>query len=75
MAFTAAVNRGHDPADIVAGVEQCRFSAETRYQPHPKTWLNADRWLDEEDGFDPVLRAAGLKPEDFLDRPLRGLLQ
>jgi hypothetical protein len=74
-AFTAAVKRGHSPADIVAGVEQCRFSPEVRYQPHPKTWLNADRWLDEEDGFDPVLRAVGLKPEDFLDLPPGGLLQ
>jgi hypothetical protein len=69
------VNRGHDPADIVAGVERCRFSPETRYQPHPTTWLRADRWLDDEDGFDPVLRAVGLTPEDFLDLPPGGRLQ
>jgi hypothetical protein len=27
------------------------------------------------DSFDPVLRAAGLRPEDFLDAPPGGLLQ
>jgi hypothetical protein len=51
------------------------FHADTQFQPHPTTWLRGDRWLDEVDSFDPVLRAAGLRPEDFLDAPPGGLLQ
>jgi hypothetical protein len=40
-----------------------RFSPEERYQPHPATWLNGERWLDEGSTGDPVLRAAGLLDE------------
>lgn len=46
------------------------FTTESRYVPHPATWLGAERWSDEvegTDGFDPVLRAAGLTPEDYAD--------
>ena len=74
-AFAAAVNRGNKPADIIAAVEVYPFNANPQYQPHPTTWLREGRWLDEVDSFDPVLRAAGLRPEDFLDAPPGGLLQ
>ena len=39
-----------------------------RFVPHPATWLNQQRWLDEIDATDPVLRAAGL---DENGNPLR----
>ena len=64
-AFNAAVNRGNSAEAIVAGLRGYRFHADTQFQPHPTTWLRGDRWLDEVDSFDPVLRAAGLDPEDF----------
>jgi hypothetical protein len=48
-AWAKATTRAH-PADIIAGM--VRFAEETagtepRFLPHPSTWLNADRWLDE----------------------------
>ena len=74
-AFNAAVNRGNSAEAIVQGLRGYTFHADTQFQPHPTTWLRGDRWLDEVDSFDPVLRAAGLRPEDFLDAPPGGLLQ
>ena len=74
-AFAAAVNRGNNPADIIAALAAYPFNANPQYQPHPTTWIREGRWLDEVDSFDPVLRAAGLRPEDFLDAPPGGLLQ
>jgi uncharacterized protein YdaU (DUF1376 family) len=53
-------------SQIAAGV----FTIETRFVPHPGTWLAEERWTDEiegADGFDPVLRAAGLTPKDYAD--------
>ena len=74
-AFVAAVNRGNSAEAIVAGLRGYTFHHDPQFQPHPTTWLRGDRWLDEVDSFDPVLRAAGLRPEDFLDAPPGGLLQ
>jgi len=79
-AFGAAIRKTTIGA-ILAALETAQFSADPRYQPHPATWLNGDRWLDESDPFDPVLRAAGLSPADFdtsdFDelRPAKALLQ
>jgi hypothetical protein len=73
-AFAAAVNRGNNPATINAALAAYPFHANQQYQPHPTTWLREGRFLDEIDTFDPVLRAAGLSPEDFRDHP-KGLLQ
>jgi hypothetical protein len=72
-AFAAAVNRGNKADDIITAVAAYPFSPNPQYQPHPTTWLREGRWLDEVDSFDPVLRAAGLSPEDF--RSPGGLLQ
>jgi hypothetical protein len=33
-----------------------------KYTPYPATWLNGQRWLDEIETGDPVLRAVGLDP-------------
>jgi hypothetical protein len=54
-------------SEILAGLDRYRFDENPRYRPLPATWLNGERWLqaDEADTFDPVLRAVGLKPEDF----------
>jgi uncharacterized protein YdaU (DUF1376 family) len=51
--------------ELLAAVQRCPWNADPRYIPHPTTWLNGERWLDEVDRFDPALRAAGFKPEDF----------
>lgn len=61
---------------ILAAIERTQWAPDPRYQPHPATWLNGQRWLDQTDTFDPVLRAVGLEPEDFDDPQLpMGLLQ
>ena len=74
-AFNAAVNRGNKPEAIVAGLRGYTFHHDTQFQPHPTTWLRGDRWLDRGGQLRPVLRATGLRPEDFLDAPKGGLLQ
>lgn len=66
------------PGEILAGLERYPFSENPKYQPLPATWLNGERWLTEgDDGFDPVLRAVGLTPEDFekTQSPAWSLLQ
>lgn len=52
---------------ILAGLAAYRFDPSPRFRPLPSTWLNGERWIVEDDGFDPVLRAAGLSQEDFRD--------
>lgn len=68
-AWAAAVRKA-PPDDILVGLDRYQFSETPRFQPLPATWLNGERWLSDsgDDGFDPVLRAVGLKPEDF-DQP------
>lgn len=49
-AFAKALTRA-SAGTILAGLQRFRSSvvgAEPRFIPHPATWLNADRWLDEE---------------------------
>lgn len=46
-AFAGAIRRGATLAEILAGLERHRFSDDPQYQPHPATWLNQNRWLDE----------------------------
>ena len=33
---------------ILAGVIRATFSREMRFVPHPATWLNQGRWMDED---------------------------
>jgi hypothetical protein len=63
-AFLAALKRGATPDDILDGLDRAQFQPDERYQPHPATWLNGERWRDERDPIDPVLRVFGLVPED-----------
>jgi hypothetical protein len=53
------------PSTIMAALSRATWDPNPRFIPHPATWLNREQWLDEVDDFDPVLRAAGLTPEDF----------
>ena len=53
------------PEQLLNGLSRAKWNADQRFIPHPATWLNGERWLDEVDTFDPVLRAAGLSPDDF----------
>jgi len=80
-AFALALKRTDAPT-ILAGLARAQphFNPETQYQPHPTTWLNQDRWLDEHDPVDPVLRALGITelPEydDIFTTPIpKGRLQ
>jgi hypothetical protein len=55
------------PSAIIAAVALQKFDHRERFIPHPATWLNQERWLDEQSNFDPVLRAAGLCEADYTD--------
>lgn len=58
-AFLAALKKA--PAmRILAALQKHSFNPQERFQPHPATWLNDERWLDEQPQQDPVLRAAGV---------------
>ena len=58
-AFQAALKKV-PTALIMQALSSQRFDPRERFQPHPATWLNGERWLDEANQGDPVLRAAGL---------------
>ena len=50
-----------DPADIIAGAErfaELRASEDPQYTAHPTTWLNGERWRDEEQQRRPRVRTA-----------------
>jgi hypothetical protein len=68
--------RKTDSGTILAAISRARFSLDPRFIPHPATWLNQERWLDEPAStIDPVLAAVGLKPEDLATHPEPELLQ
>lgn len=56
--------RTTDRAVILAALRCVVWPSNPRFIPHPAKWLNGERWLDEADPFDPVLRAVGLFPDD-----------
>lgn len=58
-AFATALKKTSLPVllDAVQGYE---FDPRERFKPHPATWLNGERWLDEQAIGDPVLCAAGV---------------
>lgn len=60
------------PAEILMGLRRYQFSPETKYQPHPATWLYQDRWIIEE-GSAPST-TGGPPPRATLDDTLRGIL-
>lgn len=47
-------------AVLLHAVSSQRFDHREQFRPHPSTWLNEERWLDESSRGDPVLQAAGL---------------
>lgn len=71
-AWATATKNGTDPAAITAAAEaysgQCaRNRTETRFIPHPATWLNGERWADQPEALAPsgLIEHDGLrlKPE------------
>lgn len=56
----ASATRKQPGQEIISAVSRAAFDARERFVPHPATWLNQERWLDEARDYDPVLRAAGL---------------
>lgn len=53
-AWAKAIKNGADPADIILGARRYatsprRTAADPQYTAHPATWLNAERWTDEDD--------------------------
>ncbi|MDE3023487.1 MAG: YdaU family protein [Pseudomonadota bacterium] len=74
-AWQAAIRKA-EPDAIIAAMLAQRFDPRERFQPHPTTWLNGERWLDQQQTGDPVLRAAGLlDPENFEPDPRWARLQ
>jgi hypothetical protein len=37
----------HEPQTIIDGLNNFVFSDDPKFIPHPSTWLNQQRWLDE----------------------------
>jgi hypothetical protein len=64
-AWSKAVKRT-DPDSIISAVIRQKFDDRERFIPHPSTWLNGERWLDEAKTGDPVLRAVGLNDDGTL---------
>lgn len=58
-AFASALSKV-SLTDLIATLRGYEFDPRERFQPHPATWLNGERWLDEASNHDPVLRAAGV---------------
>ncbi len=74
-AYRAAIRRYRVTCDeLLEAVRTYPFGHEERFIPHPTTWLNGERWRDERDTGDPVLRAAGLNDDGTLrhDQSLGG---
>lgn len=46
-AFSEAITKGVEPDAILEGLRRFRFSSDPQFWPHPSTWLNGERWLDE----------------------------
>ena len=46
-AWTTAIKKA-DPADIIAALKSYWFSDEKTFIAHPATWLNGERWLDQQ---------------------------
>ena len=75
-AWRQVLAAGAIPPEIMAGLARYSFRPDPKFIKHPASWLRAGCWKSEPGlGFDPVLRAAGLGPEDFDDAPLPRLLQ
>ena len=64
-AWAKAVKTAGTPDAIMAGLAQAVFSDDPKFIPHPATWLNAGRWMDEPD---PLVRARGPKISPEFDR-------
>lgn len=70
-AYVRALKRA-TAADILLGLRAYPFSQEPRFQPHPATWLNQDRWLREDPSAPPT--TGGPPPKPTLDDTLRGIM-
>ena len=82
-AWAKAIKNGADPQEVILGARRYstdprRAQADIKYTAHPATWLNAERWSDEDQPAQPVeatgtRRArqaieAGRQLQDMLDR-------
>ena len=52
-AYNAAINKGATHAEIMEGLLRYRFSVDMHFIPYPATWLNQERWLDEQEHIAP----------------------
>ena len=69
--------RKADPPTILAGLERAKLGwrdVEPQFIPHPATWLNQERWLDEPPGNGPP-GVRLVQDEDFTRRGLERLRQ
>jgi len=63
--FDAAMRRGVDPAEIIAGAERYRVHVESqriepRFRPQAQTWLNQERWNDHQEPPEPARLRVGM---------------
>ena len=66
QAYATALRAGVTPEQLLDGLRRYAFDPRRKYRPLGATWLNGERWLNEdgaEPEFDSALAAAGLTPE------------
>lgn len=62
-AWARAVKVAGGPGPIMAGLSSAVFSPDPAFIPHPASWLNAGRWMDEPDPPKRARRGALISPE------------
>jgi hypothetical protein len=75
-AWDKAIKNGADPEEVIWGARRYstnprRAAADIRYTAHPATWLNAERWTDEDEPAPaPVVDPRQQATNDLFDRAL-----
>lgn len=70
-AFAAAIAKGATVAEIAAGLNRQAWPADPQFIPHPATWLNQRRWLDDPKAAAPARQQS--EPAGKMDWLLRDI--
>ena len=68
-AWTKALKVAGGPEPIMAGLASATFSRDRKFIPHPSTWLNAGRWMDEPEPQARSGRGSKISPEFDRESP------
>ena len=68
-AFISAIKRGAEPDDLIIAAEKYSLltserRTDTKFIPYPATWLNQEKWQDEDlSSFTSSISEADLAPQ------------